>query len=231
MDRHAKDDLSHSVQDYLKVIYLQTRSGQPTSTVALAGALDIRSASVTNMLQKLAETQPNLVIYRKHHGVLLTPEGEKAALQIIRRHRLLELFLYKILEYPLEKIHAEAEELEHVVSPFFVERIAQLLQNPAYDPHGDPIPDRDLILSDPRALALLSDLHPGEEGVVRLITNQDPDLLMYLDSIKICPGAKLKIVQLNPIDGTQQVEVLDSGQIQVIGKAISENIQVERKPL
>ena len=223
----ADDALSHSVQDYLKMIYVQTRDDQPTSTVALAEALDIRSASVTNMLQKLADTQPNLVVYRKHRGVSLTPEGEKAALQIIRRHRLLEQFLYQMLDYPLEKIHAEAEELEHAISPYFAERIAQLLHDPAFDPHGDPIPDRDLNVSDPRSLTLLSDLRPGEQGVVRLITNQNPELLIYLKAIGICPGTVLKVIQLNPIDGTQQIEILESAQTQVLGKTTGAFIQVE----
>ena len=223
----ADDALSHSVQDYLKMIYVQTRDDQPTSTVALAEALDIRPASVTNMLQKLAETQPNLVVYRKHRGVSLTAEGEKAALQIIRRHRLLEQFLYQMLDYPLEKIHAEAEELEHAISPYFAERIAQLLNDPAFDPHGDPIPDRDLNVSDLRSLTLLSDLRPGEQGVVRLITNQNPELLIYLKAIGICPGTVLKVIQLNPIDGTQQIEILESAQTQVLGKTTGAFIQVE----
>jgi DtxR family Mn-dependent transcriptional regulator len=223
----ADDVLSHSVQDYLKVIYVQTRGGQPTSTVALAAALDIRPASVTNMLQKLADTQPHLVVYRKHHGVTLTPEGEKAALQIIRRHRLLEQFLYQMLEYPLEKIHAEAEELEHAISPFFAERIAQLLHDPAFDPHGDPIPDRDLNLTDARALVRLSDLRPGESGVVRLITNQNPELLIYLQTIGVSPGTQLQMTQVNPMDGTQQVLILENGQTQVFGKATGESIHVE----
>jgi DtxR family transcriptional regulator, Mn-dependent transcriptional regulator len=223
----AGDGLSHSVQDYLKIIFLQTRGGQPTSTVALAAALEIKSSSVTNMLQKLAETHPDLILYRKHHGVSLTPEGEKAALQIIRRHRLLEQFLYQTLEYPLEKIHAEAEELEHAISPYFVERLAQLLHDPEFDPHGDPIPDRELNLNDLRALVLLSELHPGESGVVRLITDQNPTLLVYLNAIGICPGARLKVIQANPIDGTQQVEILAPERTQVLGKAIGESIHVE----
>ena len=156
--------LSHAVQDYLKTIYIQTRGGQPTSMVALAEALDVRPASVTNMIQKLAETQPHLVNYLKHHGVTLTGEGERVALEIIRRHRLLEQFLFQMLEYPLEKIHAEAEELEHAISPYFEERIARILNDPAFDPHGDPIPDRELNITDRRKLAALSRLQPGRNG-------------------------------------------------------------------
>ena len=223
----VEETLSASVQDYLKTIFVQTRNGQPTRTMGLAAALNIRPASVTNMLQRLADTQPALVVYQKHQGVVLTPEGEKAALRIIRRHRLIELFLYQVLEYPLDKIHEEADTLEHAISPYFTERLAKLLDDPNFDPHGDPIPDRDLKLNDPRNLALLSDLQPGEKGVVRQICNQDPDLLIYLKTIGVYPGAELKIIQLNPIDGTQQVEIIDNGQIQVFGKTTAESIRLE----
>ncbi len=222
--------LSASEQDYLKTIYTQTRSGQPTSTVALAAALEVRAASVTNMLQKLAESHPELVSYRKHYGVLLTPEGEKAALQIVRRHRLIEQFLYQILEFPLDRIHEEAEELEHVVSPYFIDRLAALLDDPAYDPHGDPIPDSNSILVDPRRLVLLADLRAGEGGIVRQITDQDSEMLVFLHSIGIFPNAELMVVQLNPLDGTQQVRVGEKQQTEILGKAISSHVKVEIQP-
>ncbi|MBN2677557.1 MAG: metal-dependent transcriptional regulator [Anaerolineaceae bacterium] len=227
MKKRGDEGLSHSVQDYLKIIYMQTQNGQYTSTVAIATAFGIRSASVTNMLQRLAETQPTLVVYRKHHGVKLTPEGEKEALQIIRRHRLLEQFLYQVLEYPLGDIHDEAERLEHVISPFFVERINTLMKSPAFDPHGHPIPDRDLNLNDSRKLALLSELQLGQKGLVRLITDRYTDFLVYLTTIGINTGTELKIVQTNSYDGTQQVEIVGTGQLQVFSKAISESIHVE----
>ncbi len=115
-----------------------------------------------------------------------------------------------------------------MVSPYFVERIAQLLHDPAFDPHGDPIPDRDLNLSDSRTLTLLAELHPGERGVVRLITNQNADLLIYLRGIGIYPGAELQLIQQNPIDGTQQVAQPETGQAPGAGKATCESIQVER---
>jgi len=183
------------------------------------------------MLQKLAETQPRLVSYRKHHGVILTAEGEKAALQIIRRHRLIELFLFQVLNYPLDKIHVEAEELEHAVSQFFIERIAFHLHNPKFDPHGDPIPDCDLNVTDLRTLIRLSDLCPGKKGIVRQITNQNPDLLVYFKSIGLALGAELKVLHQNPIDGTQQIEILNTDQTQVFGTNISENVLLEvRQP-
>jgi DtxR family Mn-dependent transcriptional regulator len=227
MEKPVDGTLSASVQDYLKAIYAQTRDGQPTSTIALAEALDCRPASVTNMLQKLDETHPDLVIYVKHHGVLLTEKGKKAALEIVRRHRLLEQFLYQVLEYPLDRVHAEAEELEHVISPFFTEQLCHLLNDPIFDPHGDPIPDRDLNLHDPRVLSTLMDMELGRKGTVCHISNQSPDVLQYLNTIGIKPGSELRVTRVNPIDGTRQVEVVGSDQPQVLGKRISENILLE----
>jgi len=221
------NDFSHSIQNYLKIIYEQTRNGEPATTLGLATALNIRSPSVTNMLQKLAKNYPDLVIYRRHYGILLTTEGEKKALQIIRRHRLIEEFLFRVLNYPLEKIHPEAEELEHAVSSFFVERIANLLKDPSFDPHGHPIPDRDLKMAETRNLRLLSELKPGQSGVTRLISDQEPELLVFLEEIRLLPGKRIKIVQLNPIDGTQQVEVIETRQKYVLGHNISGRIHVE----
>jgi DtxR family Mn-dependent transcriptional regulator len=227
MSKPADGTLSASVQDYLKTIYVQTRNGQPTSTIALAEALDCRPASVTNMLQKLNEIHPNLVTYVKHHGVLLTEKGEKVALEIVRRHRLLEQFLYQVLEYPIDKVHAEAEELEHVVSPFFTEQLSRLLNDPIFDPHGDPIPDRDLNLNDPRVLSPLLEMEAGKKGTVCHISNQSPDVLQYLNTVGIKPGSELRVTRVNPIDGTRQVEVVGSDQSPVLGKRISEDIQLE----
>lgn len=220
--------LSHSVQDYLKAIYMQTRAGRPTSTAALAEALDVRPASVTGMLQKLAGREPALIAYRKHQGVSLTEAGQQAALQIIRRHRLIEQFLYDVLGYPLDRVHPEAEVLEHAVSPYFVERLAHLLQHPGFDPHGEPIPDRDLTVTDARALVQLAQLAPGEQGVVRLLEEPNSALLQYLQSTGIQPGVALRVIQRNPLDGALQVEIQPGRQTQVIGRSIGETIFVEK---
>lgn len=223
----TEEILSSSIQDYLKTIYLLTRDGQPTSTVALADALDIRPASVTNMLQRLVETQPELINYQKYQGVTLTPEGEKTALQIIRNHRLIEQFLYQVLEYPLEKLHPEAEKLEHVVSPYFIEQIVRLMGDPAFDPHGHPIPDLDLNLNDPRNLMLLSDLQPGQKGIIRQISNQNPEVLKYLYTIGFQPSSVISVIQLNPIDGTQQITTCENDETHVLGEMISTSIYIE----
>ena len=136
------DTLSHAEQNYIKLIYSQTRSGQPTSTVALAEALQIRPASVTNMLQNWPRTQAGLVDYRKHYGITLTEEGEKMALRIIRRHRLLEQFLFQCCSIRWRKSMKKPRNWSIAISPFFTEKIAALMEDPAFDPHGEPIPDK-----------------------------------------------------------------------------------------
>ena len=138
--------LSISIQDYLKVIYDLTRAGQPAATTALAARLKVAPASVTGMLQRLAGEQPALITYRKHHGVMLTEAGERAALEIIRHHRLLETYLVEILGYTPDEVHEEACRLEHVISEQFERRIAAALGHPTRDPHGEPIPAADLTL-------------------------------------------------------------------------------------
>ena len=137
---------SQSVEDYLKAVYELTREAERASTNGLAEYLDVAAASVTGMLQKLAESEPPLLEYRKHRGVQLTKEGEKVALETIRHHRLLELFLHEILGYDWDEVHEEADRLEHFISERFEERIAAALGNPQHDPHGDPIPGADLSL-------------------------------------------------------------------------------------
>ncbi len=229
MPRPENKDTSASEENYLKTIFYQTRTGQPTSTLALAEALGIRPASVTNMLQKLAKAYPELVTYRKRYGISLTPEGEKEALRVIRHHRLIEQFLYQILEYPLDKIHPEAERLEHAVSPYFIDRMAQLLQEPVFDPHGHPIPDSNLVMEDSRQLVYLSTLNTGEKGIVRQIMDQNPELLTFLNSIGLFPGEELEIIKVNPIDGTQQIFLSHSRETHVLGRLISTNVQVEIK--
>ena len=200
-----EDTFSRSIQNYLKVIYALTRDGTAVSTVALAEKLNVKPASVTNMLQKLDEFQPNLVIYHKHHGVLLTADGEREALKIIRRHRLIEQFLYEVLGYSWDQVHPEAEELEHVISPYFEDRLEALLGTPVVDPHGEPIPDRNLQIAVDESISPLVCLLPGQAAVVRRVSAESQEMLAYLDDIGLHPGKRIKLVNRNPIDGTLQV--------------------------
>lgn len=184
---------SPAVEDYLKAIYQLSASGGHASNNQIAQCLDVTPASVTGMLRKLSESDPPCVIYRKHHGVILTPHGKAIALEIIRRHRLLELFLYETLGYSWEEVHQEADRLEHTISPDLVQRIATVLGNPERDPHGEPIPNQDLLL--PVASKLrLSELHPGQEALVDRVDPGDENLLRHLKQAGLIPQAWLAVL-------------------------------------
>jgi DtxR family Mn-dependent transcriptional regulator len=215
-------ELSQSEQNYLKTIYTHTREGQPVSTLALAEAMQVKPASVTHMLQKLDQTQPRLLDYQKRRGASLTSEGERAALKIIRRHRLLEQFLYEILGYSWDKVHAEAEELEHAISAYFEDRLAVLLHEPGFDPHGEPIPNRDLELAKDEALVPLSHGLPGQVGMVRQVNSKPPELLAYLSELGIHPGVEVRVLKRNPLDGTLEVSIGPDRHF--FGPAISEAV-------
>ncbi|MGB6422377.1 MAG: metal-dependent transcriptional regulator, partial [Anaerolineales bacterium] len=132
------EKITHTVEDYLKTIYDITSTLDRASTNQLAESLGVAPASVTGMLKKLAEIEPTIVDYQRHRGVALTPEGEKMALEVIRHHRLIEMFLQQILGYKWDEVHGEADRLEHVISEEFEERISKALGDPSHDPHGDP---------------------------------------------------------------------------------------------
>jgi DtxR family Mn-dependent transcriptional regulator len=189
------------------MIYARTLDCQSVSTLELAESLEVKPASVTNMLQKLDEIQPKVVTYHKRRGVSLTPAGTKAALKIVRRHRLLEQFLFETLGYPWERVHAEAEDLEHVISPYFEDRLAAFLGEPEFDPHGEPIPNRLLELESDADLVQLAQLHPGERGIVRQVSSERAELLAYLGQIGLHPGVELQVLQRNPLDSTLEVLV------------------------
>jgi DtxR family Mn-dependent transcriptional regulator len=230
MNMQKLDQLTHSTQDYLKAIYSLTRNGQPTSTLQVADALGVRPASVTHMLQKMDEAEPRLVIYRKHHGVRLSPEGEVMALRLIRRHRLIELFLHDVLDYPWERVHTEAEVLEHAISPFFEERLAEYLENPRIDPHGDLIPSRSLAMKEERSLVSLTRLETDQHAIVRRVSNQSVEMLSYLGEIGLQPGANLRVLKRNPVDGTMQVQINGQKDDQVLGEDIGQQVWVEMSP-
>lgn len=180
------EELTNSIQDYLKAIYDLTRHGAPASTNALASRLGVEPASVTGMMQKLAASHPALVEYKKHHGVKLTAAGRRAALEVIRHHRLLEAWLVKALGYSWTDVHLEAEKLEHVISEDFEERIAAALGNPVRDPHGEPIPSSDLIMPSDRSVPLES-LEAGQRAVVRRVDAHDSALLRHLKGTQADP--------------------------------------------
>ena len=220
---------SQSIEDYLKAVYELTQDAERASTNALAKALDIAPASVTGMLQKLAESDPPLLDYRKHRGVSLTEAGRKVALETIRHHRLLELFLVQYLGYEWHEVHEEADRLEHVISERFEERIAAALGDPEHDPHGDPIPRADLTLPD-TAQTLLSGLKAGERGTVKRVRDTFPDLLEYLSEQGLVPGAEFEVSEISEIDSNIHVVVAGSTHEIVLGPRASNQVYVEVGP-
>ena len=218
------EPITQNIQDYLKHIYALTESGAVASTTALAARLGIAPASVTGMIQRLAALQPPLVEYRKHQGVTLTPAGQKAALEVIRHHRLLETYLVTMLGYSWDNVHEEACKLEHVISEELELRIAAALGHPERDPHGEPIPSQELVMPADESLPL-SELRPNQKAVIVRVRANDPALLRHLEGLGLVPGANVEALAYSPFD--QNLEVQVAGKIsKVIGSVISGHIFV-----
>lgn len=225
-DPQVRESLSQSIEDYLKAVYELTREKERASTNALAEHLGVAAASVTGMLQKLAETKPALLDYEKHRGAQLTREGEKVALETIRHHRLLELFLHQILGYEWDEVHEEADRLEHVISERFEARIAEALGDPNHDPHGDPIPRADLSLPD-TASTVLSTLRAGESAKVMRVRDTAPDLLRHLSEQGVVPGVEIHVTEYSEFDGNLHLKVGKKSEEIVLGPGITSQVFVE----
>ncbi len=218
--------LTFSIQDYLKNIYELTENGKPASTTALASRLGIAPASVTGMVQKLASTKPPLLKYHKHRGVTLTTEGRRAALEVIRHHRLLETWLVRTLGYSWDEVHGEAEKLEHVISEDFEKRIAAAMGNPDRDPHGEPIPSADLVMPEDESVALAS-MGANQAGTVCRVQSQDADLLKHLESLGLIIGAHVKALEVSRYDQVMRLQVQGRKDSLVLGPAITSRVFVE----
>lgn len=221
-----RENLTHVIEDYLKTIYDLSEEHGRATTNQIAELMGVTPASVTNMIQKLAVTDPPLVEYRKHHGASLTPEGEKVALEIIRHHRLLEMFLQQTLGYSWDEVHDEADRLEHVISEAFEERIAESLGNPRHDPHGDPIPTRDLHLPESETQTL-SEMRPGQRVQIERVRDTDPELLRYLSDRGVVPGAKIALLEYSPFDDNLRIQVEGKTDSIVLGPTITNQVFVE----
>jgi DtxR family Mn-dependent transcriptional regulator len=214
---------SEAVEDYAKAIYaLQHQEGGAVSTSALAERLDVAPSSVTAMLKRLDELR--LVRYEPYHGVTLTAAGERVALEVIRHHRLIEAFLADALEMPWDRIHDEAEVLEHYISEDLERRIAEKLGNPSLDPHGDPIPTPELALAADRTTAL-AQLAAGDVATFSRVSDSDPEMLRYLAERGIRPGARLRVTDVQPFGGPIFVEV--EGRVHALGGELAEKMRVE----
>jgi DtxR family transcriptional regulator, Mn-dependent transcriptional regulator len=215
---------SEAVENYAKAIYsLQSRvGGEPVSTNEVADRMEVTPASASSMIKKLADL--GLVAHVPYKGVQLTEEGERLALEVLRHHRLLELYLAEQLGVPWDRVHEEAEALEHVLSEDLEQRIAAKLGNPTRDPHGDPIPNAALEF-DERATRALTELRAGDRGRFVRISDSDPAMLRYLSERGVSLGDRLEVVERQPFDGPMTVRFDDT--LQVLGGPLAAAMRVE----
>jgi DtxR family Mn-dependent transcriptional regulator len=226
--RHRTVDVAatEAIEDYVKAIYsLQHGTGETVSTSALADRLGVTPGSASGMVRKLAGL--GLVEHERYHGVALTPLGRRLALEVLRHHRLLELYLSEAFGMPWDQVHAEAEVLEHVISEELEDLIAEKLGDPTVDPHGDPIPGRDGSIDEPETRSL-SDLSPGDGGVFIRVSDSDPEMLRYLAERGISPGQELEVVGRQPFEGPSYVRI--GGADHVLGGALAHAMRIALRP-
>lgn len=224
--------ISQSEQDYLKAIYemQHERGDEWVATSGLAQRLGVSAASVTEMLKKLAAPERELVRHERYHGARLSDEGEREALKVIRHHRLLESFLSQALGYTWDMVHAEAHRLEHAISEEFEDRIARYLGEPARDPHGSPIPQRNGAmesLHDSR----LTDLPPGRRAQVCRVLDDDPALLRYLGELGLVLGARVEVTERGPFQGPLYVRLLEPPAVHALGAGVTDQVFVVMEEL
>ncbi len=214
---------SSAVEDYTKAIYaLEDRDERPVSTNALAERLGVTPASASGMVKRLGEL--GLVVHQPYHGVMLTDAGRRVALEVMRHHRLLELYLFQSLGVPWDRVHEEAEVLEHVLSEELEELIARKLGDPTRDPHGDPIPTRDLVIEETMTESLES-LQAGSRGTFARVSDSEPEMLRYLADRGIAPGDELEVVDRQPFGGPLFVRFGDT--VHPLGGELARAMRIE----
>lgn len=216
--------LGVAAQDYLKTIYKLTLLEERVTPSMLAERLEVSAAAVTKMLRRLQEMK--LVNYTRSQELALTPGGEKIALEVIRHHRLLEAYLIEALGYTWDQVDAEAEKLEHVISEEFEDRIDEFLGYPTHDPHGDPIPTKEGHVDKTRH-STLAELEPGEQAVIRRVSDGDPEMLRYMARLGLYPSTPVEMIEKAPYGGPLRVRISDAEQ--AIGRELAGNIFVSRK--
>jgi DtxR family Mn-dependent transcriptional regulator len=201
---------TESIENYLKAIYEIQKEKGKVSTNALSEKLGVAPASVTSMIKKLSEKK--LITHKRYQGVMLTGAGQKIALEVIRHHRLVELYLAEALGVPWDKVHDEAEKWEHILSEDLEDRMDAVLGYPTRDPHGSPIPSRDGTLVELDSIPL-ADLSPGQSGVVAEVSDHDPSLLRYIGGMGLYPHTSVKVVAVELFSGPITVKVGDEKHI------------------
>ncbi len=217
--------LTAPVEDYLKAIYSIEQAGDAAGTNEIATRLSIAAPSVSGMVRRLADQ--GLVSYERYRGVRLTAAGRRAALKTIRRHRVVEAYLAKALGYPWDRVHEEAERLEHAASDELVDRMAAAIGEPVTDPHGHPIPTREGTI-DETPHQTLADLATGQRSRVKRVSDEDGELLRYLARIGVRPGVIITIAERAPFEGPISLRIAKA-QVQV-GPALASRVMVEVLP-
>ncbi|WP_229054537.1 metal-dependent transcriptional regulator [Aeromicrobium sp. Leaf350] len=217
------EDLTPSVQNYLKAMWsLQEWTTEPLTASRIAERVDLRTSTVSGALVKM--TEQGLIAHDPYGAVELTPSGRTLALAMVRRHRLIETFLVQVLHYTWDQVDDEAESLEHAVSDFMVDRIDEVLGRPTRDPHGDPIPSADGVITMPDAVRLTG-VEAGSTVLVERISDRDPGLLQHLESAGVLPGARLAIGEGEPYSGAIEVRVGDGAAVN-LGPAATDAVFV-----
>jgi DtxR family Mn-dependent transcriptional regulator len=219
---HSEPSRTSAIEDYAKAIYALERRHGAATTTALAERLGVTAGSASGMVKRLDEL--GLVEHRPYHGVSLTEHGRRVALEVMRHHRLLELYLVKSLGVPWDRVHQEAEVLEHVLSEELEELIAAKLGDPTHDPHGDPIPTRELTIEE-GATESLQALHIGDRGRFTRVSDSNPEMLRFLTDRGIAPGDELEVTDKQPFEGPLFVRFGEA--IHVLGGELARAMRVE----
>jgi DtxR family Mn-dependent transcriptional regulator len=213
-----------AVQDYLKAIFQLAEGAEDDAigTSAIAERLGVAPGSVTGMLKRLGEQ--GLVEHQRYQGTRLTPQGRREAIRMIRRHRVLELFLVEVLGYTWDQVHVEAEQLEHAASDHLIDRMAAVLGDPDADPHGHPIPSPAGRLAAPE-LPTLAELEPGDVATLRSVSDEDPEALRYLARLNLLPGVEIEVLERTPLRGPLRVRVGETEEM--VGLELAGRLHVE----
>lgn len=220
-DVMTRPELTPAMEDYLKAIFHVSEEDGYATTAVLASRLGVAAPSVTSMVKRLCEM--NLVIHSPYRGIELTPLGRTLAVEVVRHHRIIELYLAEYLDVPWDKVHDEAERLEHVLSEELESRMAEKLGQPGFDPHGDPIPTYEGTISY-LPTQTLWEVVPGERVAVARVSDRDPGMLAYLRELDLVPGASIVVVSVSPYGGTQTVQIGDAEH--VVGADLARSIWV-----
>ena len=219
----AHPHVTHAMEDYLKAVYRLADSGAAVTTQRLADELGVTPASVTNMVKRLDDL--TLLTHAPYKDVSLTEAGRKIALEVIRHHRLLELYLAETLGMPWDEVHAEAERLEHHLSEQLEARMDSALGFPTRDPHGDPIPSRELTL-DASSTVRLSEVEVGQRAVVVRVSDRDPAQLRYLGTLGLYPGRTISVVERHAADSVLRIAVDGAPEPATIGQSLAGTVDV-----